>query len=352
MKIAVIAPTRYPISEPFAGGLEAFCSLLVHGLREAGHQVDLFASRGSQGHVREYEFPGVDWSGQEELATDHTYPQGHQAAEDEAVERLLGHLLREGYDLIHNNSLHAAIFQIADRIPLLTTLHCPPVAAMQEAIALPGREVGSFAAVSHSTAAEWQLPEAPRVIPNAFNGTTFRPGPGGGGAVWFGRLIKDKGPHLAIDAARHAGMPLTLLGQPRDLRFFREELLPRDGSDLTWLGGCTHEQLAEVIGRSSVCLVTPLWREPFGLVTIEAMACGTPVAAFANGGTAETLRHAPGRLVPAGDVPALAAAAREASLINRDEVAHYVRENFSLERMIDRYLSLYRSVRRQEVLAR
>lgn len=344
MRIAIIAPTRYPITQPFAGGLESFCALLVRGLRESDHQVDLYAARGSQGHLVEFEFPGVDWTGREETATDHTYPPGHSVSEDLAVGRMLSHLVEAEYDIVHNNSLHAEIFQIGDRVPLLTTLHCPPILEMQQAIAKAGEHAGEFAAVSHTTAAQWQLPQYPTVVPNAFDGQTFRPGPGGEGAVWFGRLIEDKGPHLAIDAARRAGVPLTLLGQRRDLRFFREELAPRDGDDLTWLGGCTQEQLATVIGHSAVCLVTPIWQEPFGLVTIEAMACGTPVAAFASGGPAETLRDGPGRLVSPGDVDALAAALLEASALDRPTVARFAEENFSMDRMVGRYLELYRAV--------
>lgn len=344
MKIAVIAPTRYPIRQPYAGGMESFCALLVQGLRDSGHHVDLFAARGSDGHVREFEFPGVDWTGREDTATDNTYPPGHSDIEDRAVVRLLDHLLEQDYDIIHNNSLHASIFEHGTHLPLLTTLHCPPVADMQQAILAAGTAAGRFAAVSHTTANQWELPRQPIVVPNAVDQRTFHHGPGGGGAVWFGRLIRDKGPHLAIDAARRAGLPLTLFGQRRELHYWRRELAPRDAADLTWMGGCTHQEVAAVLRRSSVCLVTPTWDEPFGLVTIEAMACGTPVAAFARGGVAEILDGAPGRLVTPGDVDALAAAALEAQSLDRAAVAAYTAAHYGLASLVQRYLGLYQQV--------
>lgn len=344
MKIAVIAPTRYPISQPYAGGMESFCALLVQGLRDSGHHVDLYAARGSDGHVREFEFPGVNWTGLEATATDDTYPPGHSDKEDRTVTRLLHHLVEQDYDIVHNNSLHPSVFNFGAQLPLLTTLHCPPVTAMQQAILAAGPDAGRFAAVSHTTANQWELPRWPAVVPNAFDHRTFRLGPGGGGAVWFGRLIRDKGPHLAIDAARRAGLPLTLFGQRRELEYWRRELAPRDAADLTWMGGCTHQEVAAVLRRSSVCLVTPTWDEPFGLVTIEAMACGTPVAAFARGGVAEILDGAPGRLVSPGDVDALAAAALEAGTLDRTEVAAYTAANYGLPSLVQQYLGLYQQV--------
>ena len=80
LKIAFVAPARYPIREPYAGGLEAFCHTMVKALRMEGHEVHFFAARGSDGNCPEFELPGVDWGASPELATDTGYPAGERVS--------------------------------------------------------------------------------------------------------------------------------------------------------------------------------------------------------------------------------------------------------------------------------
>lgn len=171
MKIAVIAPARHPIVEPYAGGLEAFCGLLVDHLRRRGHHVDLYAARGSHGHVAEYEFPGVDWRGLDAFASDVAYPPGQREAEDEAFRRLRHHLEASDYDVVHNNSLHPELLR-SRILPLLTTLHCPPLAEMEEALA---DSTSALTAVSRATADSWNVPGPVAVLPNGVDGDIWRP---------------------------------------------------------------------------------------------------------------------------------------------------------------------------------
>jgi hypothetical protein len=98
-----------------------------------------------------------------------------------------------------------------------------------------------------------------------------------------------------------------------------------------------------VVGRAEVALVTPRWDEPYGLVVAEALACGTPVAAFARGGIPEIVDARAGRLAPADDVPALAAAVRQAAGLDRTEVRRHAVEHCSMTRMVSAYEDIYRS---------
>ena len=340
MKIAVVAPTRFPIREPYAGGLEAFCGLLVRGLRDRGHTVDLYAARGSEGHRRDLEFPGVDWSGTELTPTDHTLPPGQRELDDAAFRVLRAHLEASDYDVVHNNSLHPELLR-STTLPLVTTLHCPVIPEMAAAMA---DTTSAITAVSRAVTSTWDFPGEPVIIPNCVDEETWTYGAGGRGALWFGRLTPEKGPHLAIDAARQAGLPLTIVGRRADPLYWETELAPRAGTDVTWRAPMRHSELAALVGRASVVAVTPMWEEPFGLVAVEAMATGTPVAAFARGGLAEVLASAPSVMVRPGDVHDLATGLRLAASIPRREVADYAREHFSLRRFLDAYLDLYRRI--------
>ena len=110
LRIAFIGPARYPVREPYAGGLEAFCHTMVHALRAQGHEVDFFAAQGSDGNVKAFELPGVNWGDSLEDATDTTYPAGGKEREDRAFIQLRRLLVERGYDVVHNNSLNPYIF--------------------------------------------------------------------------------------------------------------------------------------------------------------------------------------------------------------------------------------------------
>ena len=348
LRIAFIAPARYPIREPYAGGLEAFCHTMVKALRHQGHSVDFFAARGSDGNCPDLELPGVNWGSSPELATDTGYPEGEREREDRAFIGLRRLLVRRGYDVVHNNSLSPKILpspESPEPLPMVTTLHTPNIAELQSAITRAGEAAGEFAAVSHVTAADWTTPHPVTVIPNGVNVSTWAPGPGGIAAVWFGRLVPEKGPHLAIDACRLLGLPLLLAGRKGDHAYFQQEIAPRlDGENVRWLGELSHAGLRALVSSCAVTVVTPRWEEPFGLVAFESMACGTPVAAFARGGLGELLASAPAELAQPDDVVSLAKAIHAALHINRSKVREWVVNNHSLRQTARRYTELYREV--------
>lgn len=348
LRIAFIGPARYPVREPYAGGLEAFCHTMVKALRAAGHEVDFFAAEGSDGNCKAFELPGVDWGDQIDLATDTTYPAGGKEREDAAFVKLRRLLVAGDYDVVHNNSLNPLIFpgpHSPEPLPMVTTLHTPLVEELQAAITAAGTRAGHFAAVSRTTADDWTLPYAPTVIPNGVNVSTWKLGPGGNNAIWFGRLVPEKGAHMAMDAARRAGVPLLLAGRKGDRRCFREEIAPRLAPGVAeWRGAMSHTQLRELVANSGVAVVSPRWEEPFGLVAFEAMACGTPVAAFERGGLGELLCHAPAALAPPDDIDALAEAIHRAREIDRAAVREWVVEHHSLTQTARTYVELYRQV--------
>lgn len=159
--------------------------------------------------------------------------------------------------------------------------------------------------------------------------------------MWTGRLVPEKGPHLAIDAARACGRPLDLAGPVIDTGYFDAEVAPRLGGEVVYRGHLARQELAALVGAASVALVTPQWDEPYGLIVAEALACGTPVVAFARGGIPETLAPQCGRLVAAGDVTAMAAAVAEAARLPRAAARRRAETHCSIEVVVDRLEAIY-----------
>jgi glycosyltransferase involved in cell wall biosynthesis len=171
-------------------------------------------------------------------------------------------------------------------------------------------------------------------------------GLGGDRLVWFGRFVPEKAPHLAIEAAGRARMPLTLVGPVVDRPYFDQAIRPRLGPDVEYVGHLTVPDLAALVGASAGALVTPVWDEPYGLVVAEALACGTPVVAFDRGGVPEVLADsAVGSLVAPGDVEAMARAIPGAVRLDRQQVRSYAERYLSLDRMVTRYERLYSRLR-------
>jgi glycosyltransferase involved in cell wall biosynthesis len=182
------------------------------------------------------------------------------------------------------------------------------------------------------------------VIRNGVDLDVWSPGPGGGPAIWFGRLVPEKGAHLAIQAARAGGLELDIAGPIAHRGYFEDRIRPHLGSRIRYLGHLDRIALARRVGSASVTLVTPRWDEPYGLVAAESLACGTPVAGFDRGGVAEVLDPECGVLVAADDVPGLADAALRARSLSRASARARAVGHCSLARMIDGYERLYARV--------
>lgn len=289
----------------------------VRWLRQRGHDVQLCAAEGSDflGATADFHLPTPRWHRARDVS-DTDYPEGHRrlmaAAFAHVQERLADPASR--VDVVDNHSLHGApILWSRDLgVPVVTTLHTPPLADMVIASnALPGSAPHRFLAVSQYTARAWSAEGVDAfVFPNGVDAAQWRLGPGGGDWVWFGRIVPEKAPHLAILAARRAGARLNLAGRIGDAEYFAREVEPLLGHGVDYVGPLRQTELCDLVGTSSVALVTPVWSEPFGLVMAEALMTGTPVVAFDSGGASEVLAGLPGTaVVPAADVDALADAA-------------------------------------------
>ena len=348
LRVALVASSRFPIRQPFAGGLEAQVWSLARALTSAGHEVTLFAGPGSDpalGGARLHVCP-LELSAA--ARADVSMPSEWFMQEHHAYLKLMLDLagpLADTFDVVHNHSLHYLPVAMAAtiRTPLVCTLHTPPTPWLESALSVGGARDVHFTAVSRHTADAWRHSVDPiEVIPNGVDLNAWAAGPGGDHLIWFGRLVPEKGAHVAIEAARRAGFPLVLAGPVSDTSYFEASIAPRLGTGVTYLGHLTQPEMAVAIGAAAAALVTPLWDEPYGLVVAEALACGTPVVAFARGGVPEILGPGCGRLVPAGDLDAFVHAIPEAVTHDRRTARRHAGARCSHHRMVQAYVGVYR----------
>lgn len=345
MRICLIASSRFPIREPFQGGLEAHTSSLAHHLVARGHEVSVFAAPGSDPRLPVHElavsaFRPSEAARQDVGAMPEAWMQEHHAYLALMME--LSRTGRDRFDVVHNNSLHhlpVAMSELVD-VPIISTLHTPPVPWLESALAV-SRGATRFVAVSRHTAAAWRHVVDAEVVLNGVDTKRWHVGPGGDRAVWTGRLVPEKAPHLAARAALAAGMSIDLAGPCPDAAYFFREIEPLLGDHVRYVGHLDSDALVDLVGRAAVAVVSPVWDEPYGLVAAEAMACGTPVAAFRRGALAEIVVDGVGALADTEDVAALATAMTTACGVDRTSVRHHAVEHLGVERMIAGYEDVY-----------
>ncbi|AQR62858.1 glycosyl transferase family 1 [Brevundimonas sp. LM2] len=346
MRIGVIAHLKYPIHEPFAGGLEMHTHLLASALKRRGHQVTVFASTLSE--------PGI---GLEAICDETALSAvGVGEARDVAFFRehhaylsLMNDLRHRDFDVIHNNSLHYLPVAMADALPMpmVTTLHTPPFSWLESGVRVARGRNNSFVGVSRSIRSAWSsVTTVDEVILNGIDLSRFAFAPRSAAdpyLVWYGRIVPEKGLHFALDAARLVGLPIRFAGPLLDRAYWDREIAPRLTSETVYLGHLDHGALAGVIGGARAALCTPCWEEPYGLVVAEALACGVPVAAFARGAIPEILTDACGVLAAPDDAASLAVATRQALTLSRSACRHRAETLCDAEVMIDQYLAHYRA---------
>ena len=346
LRIALLASSRYPVRQPFAGGLEAFVFEFAHALTNAGHRVTMFAAPGSTTDLPWEVLPLHTFKMSEESRLDPSAPDWvvHETHAYLSVMLELAGALGGSFDVVHNHSLHYLPLAMAHTVvpPMLTTLHTPPLKWLEQAVALPGGVASEFVAVSAYTAEQWRpINGAVPVIRNGVNLRQWRPGPGGEDAVWTGRLVPEKGVTAAISAARRADFALRIAGPIGNQEYFDERVRPLLGGSIVYEGHLCRDDVNALVGSSAVALVTPEWEEPYGLVVAEALASGTPVAAYARGGIPEIVTARSGRLAQPGDIDGLSHAMREAAELSRADARSHAEQFCGQEAMVQRYLDHY-----------
>ncbi|OAV44166.1 glycosyltransferase [Lewinella sp. 4G2] len=349
MKIAIIAHLKFPIVEPFHGGLEMHTHILTKRLMARGHDVTLYALADSDPEfkVKQPQLSVIRMGLGNDLFEGEADFNNRFVDKMHAYMDIMRMVSEGGYDVVHNNSLHFIPLAMAHTLPcpMVTALHTPPFPSLQSGAILAKSYLGNhFVAVSESLGRGWKdFVNRYEVIYNGVNARawSFSESPKPKTAVWIGRFCPEKGPEYAIEAARLAGYHLKMAGSIYDQAYFDQKIAPRLGPDVEVVGHLDHNGLCELIGESEVGLFTSTWEEPFGLVLTEMLACGTPIVSFDSGAAREIICDDCGVIVPMRDYVAMAQAIPQAAALRREDCRLRSTDHFPIEKMIEEYENLY-----------
>ena len=338
LRVAIVAPLFESVPPRLYGGTERVVSWLTEELVDLGHDVTLFASGDSRTSARLHAIAPQGLRLGEECRDPAAW---HVAMLHDVAERATQ------FDLIHFHIDHAHFPLVrAARLKALTTLHgrldlpelqplfsrYPDMAlvSISDAQRLPLPRAGWLATVHHG------LPE-----------DLLQLGSGAGGYLAFlGRISPEKGPDRAIRIARRAGIPLRIAAkvEASDRAYFEAEVKPMlDGPSVEFVGEIAEHEKSEFLGNARALLFPIDWPEPFGVVMIEAMACGTPVVAFRCGSVPEVIVDGVNGWI-VGDEHAAVAAVSNAQSFDRAACRRHFEERFTARRMATDYVASYHAL--------
>jgi glycosyltransferase involved in cell wall biosynthesis len=335
MKIAVIAPCWFPVPPTGYGGIEWVVSLLADGLVDAGHDVTLFASGDSHTKAELAAiFPEApsEWIGRSFWELRHVLHCYERAGD---------------FDVINDHSgPFAATLGACVDTPVVHTVHGPLDAEPGKLYDQVSRVAPRTGFISLSMNQRKPRPDFNWIAncPNALDLSfyPFRP-QRGEYLLFLGRMSPDKGAHRAVAVAMEAGLPLKIAGkmrEPKEREYFAQFVEPYLGDGIEWLGEVSHGQKVELLEHARATLFPIEWEEPFGLVMIESMACGTPVIATARGAVPEVIEHGRSGII-VDDYRVMTAVLEDADKLDSRELRRYVEERFSPMRMERDYAKAY-----------
>jgi len=342
LRIAMLAPPWIPVPPPGYGGVESVVDALTEALVRRGHAVTLFCAPGSASSAEVVTLLGEPHPDEIQRSL---YEADHVARAFSAID---GAAYRGAFDVVHDHCGFTAL-AMADRIdtPVVHTLHGPFTAATAAFYAHHGHKA---ALVGISRA---QLASAPPgleplcSIPNPIDLSAWPLQEQKGDYVlWIGRMTADKGPHRAIAAARAADVPLVLAGiiQRGQQAFFDREVAPHvDGDRVRFIGEVGGAVKRAAFANARALLMPIRWDEPFGMVMVEALACGTPVIAFPEGAARELVLDGQTGFIVDDELAMAAAVSRLAAIAPRD-CRDWVAEHCDVDVVAAAYEGAYRSV--------
>jgi glycosyltransferase involved in cell wall biosynthesis len=335
LKIAILAPAWFAVPPTGYGGIEWIVSLLADGLVDAGHDVTLFASGDSRTKAK----LAAVYSQAPSREIGRTFPE---------IKHALSCFARaDEFDIINDHTgMLGCTLGATVSTPVVHTVHGPldgEAGEIYELISKVAPQVGLISISMNQRKPKEHL----NWIANCHNALDFSIYPlrphRRDYLLFLGRLSPDKGAHRAIAVAIQTGVPLKIAGKmqdPKERAYFHELVEPHLVDGIEFLGEVTHGEKVELLQNARATLFPISWEEPFGLVMIESMACGTPVIATRWGAVPEVIEHGRSGII-VDHYSEMADALEEADKLDPLELRKYVEEEFSPQRMVRDYVAAY-----------
>lgn len=361
LKIAVMVTGEYtiPLPKRLINAPVFIAKVLAEGLNKLGHKVTFFAPEGSKvkvnklvsGNLKPLNSPSIH-----RILKD---PYSQEAKvkgkiihlwEQYLIALIYQEALKGKFDIIHIHPVDRALpFAMAIKgIPMVYTLHDPIYPWRAEIYRLFQTKNQYFVSISNA-----QRKPAPDLnyVATIYNGLDISLFPYSEKTkdyfLFVGRLQPEKGVAEAVEAARKAKVKLLIIGLPTTGAYWDERIKPHLGKNITSLGFVPYRKLCKYYQKAKATLVPIQWEEPFGLVMIESMACGTPVIAFDRGSVREVVKDGETGFI-VKNIDEMSKAIKKINQIDRKECRKWVEENFTVKKMVEKYEKIFRKILEKE----
>lgn len=355
MKIALIAPLNFAITDKFIGGMENFIYKYALNLKSAGHEVTVFAPGGSK-------IPRIKIIECGEKGTyeddDNSREFGQNAVRMGSVRsfRLMKDLKLKinDYDIFHFHPHNFLLLAMQDddfAKKSVATIHVPIdsniIKFTKEALNNDLEKL-NLIMISDYQRQRAEASNIP-VVDRVYNGIDLKDfefsAQTKGYLGWLGRISPEKGLDVALQMAKEHNWKFKFCGSAFSNEYFKERIEPFIGDSIEYQGEAFGAEKSQFYGGCEVFLVPIQWDEPFGLTIIEAMACGTPVVAFNRGAMSELIIDGVnGYLIKPGDTKGFAEAVLKAKSLDRQKCREHVEKYFTIERMTQDYIKIYQKL--------
>lgn len=311
MKIAQISTNTIPVPPKDYGGTQRDVHYLTEELVRRGHEVILFAKKGSTSNATQtFEYESDDKSEQLDFIIKNLPPD---------------------VDIIHDH--YGIVARANPPIPTICQSHSKGI---KSSVQIPVY-VSRFILRKYGKRRGYAVYNGIRMQDYTFKAGKQKY------LLFMGRLIKEKGVHLAIKVAKKTGRRLIIAGTMNDKTYFNAYIKPHLGNKIRYIGPVGGDRKRKLLANASTVLFTSTWDEPFGLVLIESLASGTPVLGFRKGAVPEVLRGLPSLLCSTTSGMAMKVNYRR-RLPTARKCRRYARTRYSDLIMTDRFLSLYNKI--------